>query len=101
MRVKFINPSTGAGIEDWFGLNTGDDKIVLKKQSVADKIKLPLTKTGRCNYDSKSTIVFAEASKPVMLDFAKVQEKKKIVGSHGVVTPEILAAECNFCPSTQ
>jgi hypothetical protein len=37
MRVKFINPSTNAGIEDWFGLNTGDNKIVLKKESVADK----------------------------------------------------------------
>jgi hypothetical protein len=77
MRVKFINPSTGAGIEDWFGLNTGDDKIVLKKQSVADKIKLPLTKTGRCNYDSKSTIVFTEASKPVILDSAKVQVREE------------------------
>ena len=73
MRVKFINPSTGTGIEDWFGLNTGDDKIVLKKKSVADKIKLPLTKTGRCNYDSKSTIVFTEASKPAKMDSSKVQ----------------------------
>ncbi len=73
MRVEFINPSTGTGIEDWFGLNTGDDKVILKKQSVADKIKLPLTKTGRCNYDSKSTIVFTEASKPAKLDSSKVQ----------------------------
>ena len=77
MRVKFINPSTGAGIEDWFGLNTGDDKMVLKKQSVADKIKLPLTRTDSCNYDSKSTVVFTEASKPVKLDSAAVQVREE------------------------
>jgi hypothetical protein len=77
MRVEFINPSTGTGIEDWFGLNTGDHKMILKKQSVADKIKLPLTKTGRCNYDSKSTIVFKEASKPVNLDSAPVQVREE------------------------
>ena len=73
MHVEFINPSTGTGIDDWFGLNTGDDKIVLKKKSVADKIKLPLTKTDKCNYDSKSTIVFTEASKPAKLNSSKVQ----------------------------
>jgi hypothetical protein len=77
MRVDFMNPSTGKVIEDWFGLNTGDNKMILKKQSVADKIKLPLTKTGSCNYDSKSTIVFKEASKPVNLDSAPVQVRKE------------------------
>ena len=77
MRVDFINPSTGAGIEDWFGLNTGDNKMVLKKQSVADEIKLPLTRTDDCNYDSKSTVVFKEASKPVKLDSAPVQVREE------------------------
>ncbi len=73
MRVDFINPSTGAGVEDWFGLNTGDKRLVLKKQSVADEINLPLTRTGDCNYASRSTVVFKEASKPVKLDSAPVQ----------------------------
>jgi hypothetical protein len=73
MRVNFINPSTGADIEDWFGLNTGDYKIVLKKQSVADEIDLPLTRTDDCNYASKGTLDFIEASKPVKLDSATVQ----------------------------
>lgn len=77
LRVKFINPSTGAGIEDWFGLNTGDDKIVLKKESVADKIKLSLKSTDTCNYDSMSTINFIEASKPVIVDSAPVQVRKE------------------------
>jgi hypothetical protein len=77
MRVKFINPSTGVGIEDWFGLNTGDNKIVLKKESVADKIKLPLKSTDSCNYNSKSTIDFIEASKPVKLDSAAVQVREE------------------------
>jgi hypothetical protein len=77
MRVKFINPSNGAGIEDWFALNTGDHKIVLKKKSVADIIKLPLKKIDKCNYDSMSTIDFIEASKPVMLDSAAVQVRKE------------------------
>ena len=73
MRVDLINPSTGAGVEDWFGLNTGDKRLVLKKQSVADEINLQLTRTGDCNYDGKSTVVFKEASKPVKLDSAPVQ----------------------------
>jgi len=77
MRVKFINPSTDVGIEDWFGLNTGDSKIVLKKQSVADQIMLPLTSTDSCNYASKSTLVFIEADKPVKLDSSPVQVRKE------------------------
>jgi hypothetical protein len=77
MRVKFINPSTNAGIEDWFGLNTGDNKIVLKKESVADKIRLSLKSTDSCNYDSKSTMDFIEASKPVRLDSAAVQVREE------------------------
>jgi hypothetical protein len=77
MRVKFIDPSTDVGIEDWFGLNTGDDNIVIKKQSVADKIKLPLTRTGRCNYDSNSTIVLTGASKPVKLVSSKLQVREE------------------------
>jgi hypothetical protein len=64
MRVKFINPSTNAGIEDWFGLNTGDNKIVLKKESIADKIRLSL-------------MDFIEASKPVRLDSAAVQVREE------------------------
>jgi hypothetical protein len=76
MRVKFINPSSNAGIEDWFGLNTGDNKIVLKKESVADKIRLLLKSTDSCNYDSKSTMDFIEASKPVRLDSAAVQVRE-------------------------
>jgi hypothetical protein len=78
MRVKFINPSNGTAIEDWFGLNTGDDKIVLKKESVSDKIKLPLKQIDSCNYDSKSTINFIEASRPVIVDSAPVQVRKEI-----------------------
>ena len=101
MRVEFINPSTGAGIEDWFGLNTGDDKIVLKKQSVADKIKLQLKRTDSCNYDSKSTIVFTEASKPAKLDSSTVKVREEIVSSHVVVTPETLGADCHFCQYLQ
>jgi hypothetical protein len=77
MRVKFINPSSNAGIEDWFGLNTGDNKIVLKKESVADKIRLSLKSTDSCNYDSKSTMDFIEASKPVRLDSAAVQVREE------------------------
>jgi hypothetical protein len=77
MRVKFINPSTDVGIEDWFGLNTGDHKLVLKKQSVADPINLPLTRTDSCNYASKSTLVFTEADKPVKLDSAPVQVRQE------------------------
>ena len=77
MRVKLINPSTGAGVEDWFGLNTGDDKMVLKKQSVADDINLRLKRINSCNYDSKSTIVFTEASKPVVLDSAAVKVREE------------------------
>ncbi len=77
MRVDFINPSTGGAIEDWFGLNTGDDKLVLKKQSVADVLQLPLTRTSSCNYDSESTIVFKEASKPAKLDSAPVQVREE------------------------
>ncbi|MEJ7642564.1 MAG: hypothetical protein WKF36_10270, partial [Candidatus Nitrosocosmicus sp.] len=73
MRADFINPSTGGAIEDWFGLNTGDNKLVLKKQSVVDVLQLPLTRTSSCNYDSESTIVFKEASKPAKLDSAPVQ----------------------------
>jgi hypothetical protein len=77
MRVDFMNPSTGKVIEDWFGLNTGDSKIVLKKQSVADQIKLTLKRTDSCNYASKSTIVFIEADKPVKLDSSPVQVRKE------------------------
>ena len=77
MRANFINPSTGAGVEDWFGLNTGDDKMVLKKQSIADKIKLQLKRTDSCNYDSKSTVVITEASKPVKLDSAAVKVREE------------------------
>ncbi len=77
MRVDFLNPSTGKVVEDWFGLNTGDNKIVLKKKSVADQIKLPLTRTDECNYASKSTIVFKEANKPAKMDSAPVQVRKE------------------------
>ncbi|MEJ7642698.1 MAG: hypothetical protein WKF36_10990 [Candidatus Nitrosocosmicus sp.] len=77
MRVDFINPSTGAAIEDWFGLNTGDHKLVLKKESVADEINLPLTRTDDCNYASKGTLDFIEASKPVKLDSATVQVREE------------------------
>ena len=77
MLVDFINPSTGAGIEDWFGLNTGDKRLVLKKESVADQIMLPLTRTDDCNYASKGTIVFKEANKPAKLDSTPVQVRKE------------------------
>ena len=77
MRADFINPSTGASIEDWFGLNTGDNKLVLKKQSVADVLQLPLTRTSSCNYDSESTVVFKEASEPAQLDSAPVQVREE------------------------
>ena len=77
MRVKFINPATGAGVEDWFGLNTGDNNDGLKKQSVADEINLQLKRINSCNYDSKSTIVFTEASKPVVLDSAEVKVREE------------------------
>ncbi len=77
MRVSFINPSTGAAIEDWFGLNTGDSKLVIKKESVADEINLPLTRTDDCNYASKGTLDFIEASKPVKLDSATVQVREE------------------------
>ena len=79
IQVKFVNPSTGKSIQDWFGLNTGDNKIVLKKQSVADIIKIPQKETGDgCNSDSRSTLVFIEASKPAKMDTAKVQEREEI-----------------------
>ena len=77
MLVDFVNPSTGAASEDWFGLNTGDHKVVLKKESVADEINLPLKRTNDCNYASKSTIVFKEASKPAKLDPAPVQIREE------------------------
>jgi hypothetical protein len=79
MQVKFVNPSNGTSIQDWFGLNTGDNKIVLKKQSVADIIKIPQKETGDgCNSDSRSTIVFIEANKTAKMDTAKVQVREEI-----------------------
>ena len=77
MRVDFVNPSTGVGIEDWFGLNTGDKRLTLKKESVADQIMIPLTRTDDCNYASTSTIVFKEANKPAKLDSAPVQVRQE------------------------
>ncbi|HKO64802.1 MAG TPA: hypothetical protein VJU13_06340, partial [Candidatus Nitrosocosmicus sp.] len=66
-------------IQDWFGLNTGYNKIVLKKQSVADIIKIPQKETGDgCNSDSRNTIVFIEANKTAKMDTAKVQVREEI-----------------------
>ena len=77
MGVSFINPSTGAGIENWFGLNTGDKRLVLKKQSVADEINLPLTRLDDCNDASRSTLDFIDASESVKMDSATVQIREE------------------------
>jgi hypothetical protein len=78
MKVKFTNPSDSSkSITDWFGLNTGDHKIIIKKESVASKIGLSLNSTDSCNYDSKCTMEFIEAFEPVKLTSAAVQVRKE------------------------
>lgn len=59
--VKFSNPSSRANITDWFGLNTGDVRIVMKK-NLSDSLQLPLI-DGRDsdNFDSHATIEFIES----------------------------------------
>jgi hypothetical protein len=61
MQVKFSNPSSHANITDWFGLNTGDVRIVMKK-SLGDSLQLPLI-DGRDsdNFNSHATMEFIES----------------------------------------
>jgi hypothetical protein len=72
--VKFSNPSSRANITDWFGLNTGDVRIVMKK-NLSDSLQLPLI-DGRDsdNFDSHATIEFIE-SMPTRATLANIPSK--------------------------
>ena len=63
-QVKFSNPTTGENATDWFGLNTGDLKLIMKK-SLGDSIHLPLT-TGRNseNWNSSVSLEFLDMPPP-------------------------------------
>jgi hypothetical protein len=61
-RVRFVNPSTNAFVEDWFGLNTGDLKFIIKKQSVADAIGISTSAgSGSDDFTGFGTLQFIEA----------------------------------------
>ncbi len=63
VRVKFINPSNSSDNQtDWFGLNTGDFRMIMKK-SLADDINLDLS-PGRSsvNFDTTVNLEFIETT---------------------------------------
>jgi len=76
LRVKFENPSDRTkSIVDWFGLNTGDKRIIIKK-SIADTIHLFLS-SGRNfeNFDTLSNIEFIEAEPIIKLVNVKTEAR--------------------------
>jgi hypothetical protein len=67
MQVKFSSPSSRANITDWFGLNTGDVRIVMKK-SLGGSLQLPLIdgresdNFDRIHANTRSTIKYSRRS---------------------------------------
>jgi hypothetical protein len=76
LKVKFENPSDRTkSIVDWFGLNTGDKRMIIKK-STADNIHLSLN-PGRTfeNFDTISNIELIEAEPIVKLVNVKTEAR--------------------------
>jgi hypothetical protein len=76
IKVRFENPTDRTqNIVDWFGLNTGDKRIIIKK-SIADNIHLSLS-PGRNfeNFDTISNFEFIEAEPIVKLVNVKTETR--------------------------
>jgi len=77
MRVRFEDPSDSSkSVEDWFGLNTGDKRMIIKK-SLADSIGLALS-PGRNseNFDTVANFVFIEADPILELQNVKTEARE-------------------------
>ena len=62
LQVKFINPTTPtSSFVDWFGMNTGDRKMIVKK-SVATAIGVPLVSINSENWSTNMTLEVLEST---------------------------------------
>ena len=76
MRVKFENSfDSNKSVIDWFALNTGDNRMIIKK-SLADKINLSVI-PGRNdnNFDTKSNFEFIESEPVIKLKHVQTEAR--------------------------
>ena len=79
IKVRFENPlDQTKSIVDWFGLNTGDKRMIIKK-SLADNIGLSLL-PGRNsnNFDTRSNLEIIEAEPVVKLNDVKTEARNNL-----------------------
>jgi hypothetical protein len=72
-KSNLVNPKTGEKVQDWFGVNTGDRRAIVKR-SICDKIKLSypdLGTDGRA--DTNATIVWTESKPLLSMDNITIQ----------------------------
>lgn len=79
IKVNFVNPSDSSKkVNDWLGLNTGDRRMIIKKESVVDKLGVSQSSTSDSDeFDATVDIEFAEATPVTTLKNVKITSRKE------------------------